>query len=183
MDPHLLDQYVIEVNTQCKFYFAAVRFLNHAQVFNTPGNTIEFLAIHSMLTHAGMISKLLWVPKGSRQRPKEDGEELRRALGMEDREWSLQSRALRDDLEHFDERIRKWHPEGGNIFDMCIGDQGAISAGSGVSIYFNRWFDPSTSVFEIRGTSINLQDLSEEVSELAEMSERRMRQRHYPDQL
>lgn len=91
---------------------------------------------HAMLTHAGNLSKLLWPSRpihregendqAYRQRVKNQekrGKQLRAALGIMGPS-PLQSRKVRNHLEHYDERLETYlrRPHRGGLLDMAFED-------------------------------------------------------------
>lgn len=64
-----------------------------------------YASAQSLLGAAGMVSKLLWGTK-DRKKSLKRAAELRALLGVEDNDFAvLQNRAVRNSLEHFDERL------------------------------------------------------------------------------
>lgn len=176
MDDLLLEAYLAEVLTQTDFYLIGVRNLNAALTAEVNSTKEVFASVHGLLTHAGMLSKLFW-PPDRRMRPGSDGVELRYLLGIDqNRDWLLRSRRLRDDLEHYEERIHSWHPQQ-RVIDMNVGPNDFISFGEGVSVVMNRHLDPETMMFSIRGETIDLQRLSNEVVEIRGNAQREMSRR------
>src|SRR5258705_3487164 len=138
MTPFQLHIYLCEVEMQCEFSLAAAESVNgyfngHRDLATdeserAAGADAErvqaqlFRSIHSFLTHAAVVSRLLW-PSRPRKRREEDrashdrrvahavnrGKQVRLALGLPDEQPGDQ-RTLRDHLEHFDERLDDWVP-------------------------------------------------------------------------
>lgn len=78
--------------------------LNDRNDMNRPasnGMTRIWYSIHGFLVATGNVSKLLWPP---RSRKRERGTELRASLSVEENSC-LQARDLRDNFEHYDERL------------------------------------------------------------------------------
>ena len=79
--PELGEHKVSELVNQTKFYLEAVNGLNAALASSGLRSTTSmFREIHSMLTHAGAISKLLW----GTGKDKAKYEAYRRELGMQE---------------------------------------------------------------------------------------------------
>lgn len=128
-----------------------------------------------------MISKLLWPQRhGSRDRQL-DMTPVRQELGYDDTTRLLLSDvALRNDLEHYNERLYRWHPQP-VVVDMNIGAKSMFGI-TGVSHDdYARHFDPTTNTFSIRGKEVDLQELVTEVQSVkqgvAAALERRYEQR------
>jgi hypothetical protein len=97
----LFDGYLSEVITQCQFCRHATESLD-AALRSTGNPTIApFFYIHALITHAGMISKVLWPnirkpPAAdrkaieSRNRRLATAKELRECLDLEDRSWIVE---------------------------------------------------------------------------------------------
>jgi hypothetical protein len=111
MDPHLLRIFQLEVVKQCQFAIMAIQDLENASKdmndMNRPafnGMTRIWYSIQAFIIATGNLSKLLWPP-----RPiiPERGTELRASLSVEESSW-LQPRILRDNFEHYDERLEKF---------------------------------------------------------------------------
>ncbi|MFL6273930.1 MAG: hypothetical protein ACJ74G_01885, partial [Blastocatellia bacterium] len=143
-----------------------------------------FRAIHSFLTHTSNVSKLLWPPGTERRKNESEIQyhkrcekdkrvaralsravELRQTLRLPDDDHPLKNRTLRDQLEHFDERLDRWQETSSshNYFQDYIGTQGSIVGASEGDIM--RWFNPSTATFIFRGESYSLQELATAVEE------------------
>src|SRR2546428_224252 len=98
----ILTVFVREVVWQCKF----VRFAADDVEASLAADDRDrcWFALLGLLTAAANISKLLW---GSHPRRAD----LRALLGVED-DSPLRVRKLRNDLEHFDERLDEWAAAG-----------------------------------------------------------------------
>lgn len=159
-----------ELVNQKNFYMEAAIGINSALSSTRTGTAAIFRDIHSLLTHAGNISKLLW---GSGKRAVLY-KGYRRELGVQEREWLLQSRTLRNALEHYDERLESW----GNrniVLDLNVGPKQALHI-DGPEVIFDRHFDPETMTFSIRDDCISLQELTNEVVEIGALAQTRIDQ-------
>lgn len=190
MTPFQLDIYLSEVEVQCDFCIAAAEAVNTrlAEIQQLPSSDISarmpglqaelFRSIHSFLTHAAGVSRLLWptpprkrrgeAPATHRRRRSHSetrGRELRNVLGVLNEEIGAR-RTLRDHLEHFDERIDNWvlTSDRHNFVDRCVGPSGSIVGAEPEDVM--RWFDPTTGRFSLRGTSFDLGALATWVSDL-----------------
>jgi hypothetical protein len=138
MDKHVLDVYLIELETQCLMAINATGVLNKIGAIssedldamsaeNKSGIDREhFRTIHSFLTHLSNISRLIWPPALTSDRkcycdkPRANGltcsicvsrarsAQILAALDIQDDAHVIRNRTLRDHLEHFDERIDHW---------------------------------------------------------------------------
>jgi hypothetical protein len=109
MEQRLLHVFQLEVVRQCEFAVMASQeiesVLNDRNDMNrrpaSNGMTRIWYSIHGFLIATGNVSKLLWPP---RSRNRERGAELRESLSVEENSC-LQVRDLRDNFEHYDERL------------------------------------------------------------------------------
>lgn len=186
--------YLCEVEMQCEFSLAAAESVN--EYFNghrdlapaEPERAAEadaervqaqlFRSLHSFLTHAAMVSRLLW-PSGPRKHREEDrashdrrnaqavnrGKQVRLALGLPDKQPRGQ-RTLRDHLEHFDERLDDWVLTGSrhNFIDRCVGPPNPMVGPERRDVM--RWFDPTDGSFHFRGERFDITALAARVNEI-----------------
>lgn len=99
--------------------------------------------------------------EASRQRTLARGKELRRALSNIQDFHILQKRAVRNSLEHFDERLDQYlfeAGEGANIFDRNIGPPGMIQIDGEIPRYL-RHIDPQNSTITVLDVDANLQNI------------------------
>jgi hypothetical protein len=109
VDGHLQSIYEGELRTQCEFIMHGAREVNRALVRDD--RTAIWFGLQGILIAASNASKLLW---GSR---KIDMIEARRSLrerAQVTESSPLNSRDLRNDFEHFDERLERWFAKGDN---------------------------------------------------------------------
>jgi hypothetical protein len=139
--------------------------------------------LHSFLTHASNMSRLLWpaIPKQGSDEPEakyqarlETDPRLKRAarlkelLGIETGAHLLRSRKLRNHLEHFDERLDDWSiaSEDHDFVKEHIGPESQIAHLAPKDRL--RSFDPALAVFCFRGERFELGPLTKEISALKE---------------
>ncbi|MDF2804835.1 MAG: hypothetical protein K0S61_4740 [Anaerocolumna sp.] len=194
MDYYVKGIYLSEIQIQCKLAFNAISQLNFAlkQLFSNELSITDweqrqffhyevFRAIHSFLTHASNISKLLW-PSLPRRKETESDEAyenrcynikkikrasiLRETINISEDEHPLKSRKLRDHLEHFDERLDGWEESSPNrnYVQDNIGPRGSISGIKDTDIM--RWFDQTTNEFLFRGEIYYLQPIATALNEV-----------------
>ncbi len=175
LQDHELRPYVQEVFNQTRFSLYAWNALqsvlstikSERKTQNIPG---AFWLIHSFLTHAAMVSKIVKPSLNfSRNRSKDERRlsELRATqigdlLGVNSTSPVLQ-RAMRDHLEHFDERLDHWNVESEhhNSLDMSF-----ISGGGGVGFATSDHFrvlDPETLTFRFRDDEFELRIVADEM--------------------
>jgi hypothetical protein len=181
--------FVGELQKQCKFALNAVGQVNFClRHLDLQGSEQEgrdyhsevFRGIHSFLTHASNVSKILW-PGLPRREKNESAEHykqringlkkvqravaLRTELGLPD-EHVLKSRKLRDHLEHFDERLDDWeeNSQNKNFAQDIIGPENAIVGIAKTDMM--RWFNPENNTFLFRGETFSLQDIATALEKL-----------------
>jgi hypothetical protein len=195
MDTFLKRIYVGEIKSQCQFALNAIGSLNHALKQVSGGIQVEqaqrmffhsevFRQIHSFLTHASNVSRLLWPPVPKQRETESDADyqariqpqdkvqravSLRSLYGIDDGN-GLKNRSLRDHLEHYDERLDDWRKTSvqRNIVSDMIGPKNSIVGIAPTDAM--RWFDPSTNNFYFRGEEYNLQALASSVDVLLPQS-------------
>lgn len=80
---------------------------------------------------------------------------------------SLLNRDIRNDLEHFDERLQTWYERSANRnrVDMSLGPTALLREIGGVE-GAHRNLDPETLEFSFQGRSIDLRNLAEDLAEI-----------------
>ncbi len=139
MDLMLMRLHQRQIEHQCH---AALLALNIGQQgLDQNDQNVFWASIQGFLTAAANISKTLW---GAGGRLSEQRAELRASLGVDD-ESPLASTDLRNHLEHFDERLDRWHAqsERHNFADFVIGPKQSTIVGMEETDMF-RQFDPSS---------------------------------------
>jgi hypothetical protein len=122
-----------------------------------------YRALHSVLTHAGNISKLLW-PGHVKDKEKQTRMAARAARLLARMKLPspvsdvLRKRTLRNHLEHFDERLDDWAEQSAQgLVDRNIGPREMIQ---GVpQRAWLRHYDPSRREFTFRGDVFDLAQL------------------------
>jgi hypothetical protein len=174
MDNRAKSVYLGEISQQCNFALNAVGNLNQALKALEVADKMAarqlaqaeiFRSIHSLLTHASNVSRLLW-PLGTDGPRAERGRILREALGIDDGDHPLRTRRLRDHLEHFDERLDDWQASSSrhNFVQDNVGPWGVIAGIDERDVM--RWYDQAAKKFIFRGESFNVQEIVSEVEAL-----------------
>ncbi|MBB5217181.1 hypothetical protein [Parapusillimonas granuli] len=153
--------------------------LNQRLTTSEPMHSIEvgametaevFRNIHSMLTHTANISRLLWPGNKQKSARKQRAEALRLLLDLPADDHLLSDRTLRDDLEHFDERLDRWTTSSDAAPDYwqdCIGSWDVPHQQYGVKERnVMRHFDPSTQIFRFQGRPWNIPEMIDAVQAL-----------------
>jgi hypothetical protein len=186
MEKDVQDVYVMELAIQSTFVGLAQKDLNKIwNVYMDPNASNKasyagplFRNLHSMLTHAGNISKMFWpivtkdVPKKNDKRLKREqaiqrGEFLRSLYSIDDSN-PLAKRELRDHLEHFDERLdafvveREASTTGQSYADLMVGPKSEIQTGVRPD-FIIRNFNQYTLEFTFRGVDYNTKEIDDAV--------------------
>lgn len=156
----------------------------------------HFRTIHSFLTHLSNVSRIIWPPsyKSGRCDCKKKEIEIgscnhclsrsraatiQKELGLLGVDHVLQSRTLRDHLEHFDERLDDWQSKSArrNYVQDHIGakeDFEGVDAGDRM-----RQFDPARGEFTFRGETFSLLKLKEGAEDIIDRSEKALTRSGY----
>ena len=194
MNNHIQTTFLREAVSQCEFALNAVRGLNNVLPRIGPAakagdwdlsRTLQqevFRSIHSFLTHASNVSRIFWPgrPRKNRNESEHDytarlesipklirAATLREATGLSP-DHVLRKRALRDHLEHFDERLDNWSATSArhNYVQDTIGPANAIVGIDETDMM--RWFDPTTNTMRFRGEVYDLQELTAAVEQIGQ---------------
>jgi hypothetical protein len=159
-DPALRDKWlemsVREIWTQCKF---AVIAFDNLTAKGQRGTDLTFSSAHSFLSHAANVSKLL---KATDIASPFVGGVVGDELGIPESS-PVHDRRLRNNLEHYDERLQKWIAEQGpraNIGTYNIGPRSAIQI---PGMVFVTHYDPTTKTFTFVNEDFDLTALDGEI--------------------
>jgi hypothetical protein len=121
-----------------------------------------FIDVHALLTHATMISRLLWPARSSSATR---GETLRKELNVPD-DSPLRMSGSREQVETFDEAYEDWLASlpDADYVDLNLMPTGTM-AGSKTDV-FQRSLDPDTMTLLLRGVPIPLRKLTDAVRAL-----------------
>jgi hypothetical protein len=157
MEPHLLGIFQLQVAAQCRFLLRAAHEINAAL---TNGDVEGvFYGLQNFLSSGANISKALWGPGG---RFAEQRKPLRDSICIAD-DSPLRQVTMRNNFEHFDERIDKWWEESTrhNFLDTHIG---VVEGFEDIDRF--RQFDPRSGELSFWGQRFNLQELVNEVQSI-----------------
>jgi hypothetical protein len=162
-DPALRDKWmemsIREIWTQCKF---AVIAFNNLTAKGRRGTDLTFSSAHSFLSHAANVSKLL---KANDIASPFAGGVVGDELGITESS-PIHDRRLRNNLEHYDERLQKWITDQGpraNIGTYNIGPRSAFQI-SGL-VYVTH-YDPATKTFTFVNEDFDLTVLDTEIQRI-----------------
>ena len=143
-----------------------------------------FRNLHSLLTHAGGVSRLLWPPrpkKAAGETPaeyetrwaaaKNRGEVLRKATNSDSDAHPLRNRDLRNQMEHLDELLDTWRASGDRtgFVDWTIESEGGITGLPQQSRL--RVFDPFRGCFTVFGVEFDLVPLIQALEQVGRGAE------------
>jgi len=166
LDEQLLRIFQSELRTQCEFIVIGGRQLDAFFHAEQEGDSIVvWFAIQGMLVSAANASKLLW---GSKAEPVLQARRLlRESVGVTD-DSPLSSRQLRNDFEHFDERLEDWFAASANhiYIGRAIGPPNLVAVGDQAPDDQFGHYDPSTSVVSFWERSVLLSQIFNEAKRI-----------------
>jgi hypothetical protein len=160
MDTFLLRIFQHEVELQCKFIVTAALELKAALVTENTDEIWKQLQI--ILVASANLSKMFW---GSSGRKDAERAPLRESLQVAD-DSPLRDPDLRNDFEHFDERLEEWFAksEHRNYVGRMIGQPGGI-VGIDPAERFQQ-FDPTTATVAFWDHAVSLNDVVAEAQRI-----------------
>jgi len=161
MDKILLRAFLSQLETQCQFVLLAANDLNRALIVSDLRSV--FFALQNLQGAAGNIAKALWGVGG--KTPVIDRQELRDLIGVRD-DSPLKNVAMRNNYEHFDERLEKWwkEPQRGAFVDLNMMPRSAISGVPEIGWFRN--YDAGTRTLTFWGEDFDVQALLVEVNRI-----------------
>lgn len=164
-----------QVAFQCKAASKAALQVNEALLTRDLEGT--FIALQALLVAAANLSKLFW---GAGGRKEAERRPLRESLGVGN-ESPLRDPDLRNDFEHFDERVERWFgsSEHRNFLGRMIGPYQSV-VGMAAGDRFQH-FDPQTGVATFWDHSVHLNDLLTEIQRLLPLGEREAQRPHWAE--
>jgi hypothetical protein len=174
-DPWVLEVYVSEVGTQCRFALDQLTdIMDHLEKVRLDGAFSEvsrlFSAVQAFLVSAACVSQLLW---GS-ARVEDARGPLREALSV-DSSSVLKSRSLRNHFIHIDSRLDTWAKSGErNILDMTLNRRCALPTEPDARCWF-RNFDPKTWTISFGSEEYDVTAIVSELARLEKAANEHMR--------
>lgn len=163
MDSNNFALYVHELRNQCVYAETAINLFNQSmEKQSTQG---AFYAIHTFLTAASQIGRLLWP---NRAKAKRRGETLRAALGIPET-FPLGDDRLLNLWDMADEKTDDWIRGSKNqiIAYDYLGPISELKPKQPKDQHIYRAYDPTTHYFYFRGEVFNIQLLASRVAEVA----------------
>jgi hypothetical protein len=147
VDDRTAEIFKFEIETQCRFILRAEERLR-----TVPGDVmLAWQELQTVVVSAANISKILW---GSSGRKEKEREPLRRALKVPD-DSPLRDPDLRNDFEHFDERIDLFF-DGAPTRPYAGRNIGDVASFGGPSTDWFGFFDPFSGVITFWEHSVSL---------------------------
>lgn len=155
-----------EILTQAKF--AKIAYMNIDPKAEEGVDSV-FSSIHSFLSHCASMSKLLKAKNGET----ESSQSIGAVLKIDDISM-IHDREFRNNLEHYDERIRRWIRKfalGANVGTYNIGPKKSFQVSN---MIFVSHFDPTTGLFTFIDKDLLLSDLFKESQRIMGIADRWM---------
>ncbi|MDN5846366.1 MAG: hypothetical protein L0H53_08850 [Candidatus Nitrosocosmicus sp.] len=108
MDKRLEDIFLYEIIFQCKTILSTFEMLSKSLDEDIWNNNLIWGLLSLILTSTSNISKIFWPSDQSGKSCLERGEYLRNLLQIND-DSVIYNRDLRNNFEHFDERLHRWY--------------------------------------------------------------------------
>jgi hypothetical protein len=169
----VLRVFQMEIALQCKIVVAADRRLESTGLVDS---SVVWGELQTILVASANISKMLW---GGKSRL-----ELRRDLGVTE-DSPLRDRELRNDFEHFDERLESWYrmSEHGTYVGRNIGPFGSIPRLPDVERF--QHYNSETGIVSFFAHAVSIPDLVREAARILPIAEAesklRMRREDFVD--
>lgn len=169
MDKMLIKIFQDEIRKQSFFALTSIEHVNNFLKNNNhlPSDYFWYY-IQNFLNSSANVSKLLW---GSNKEQNLSRKDLRESLKIKE-DSVLFSKTLRNDFEHYDERIETWYKDSKNhvYVDSNIGYTGAIM-GIDTSLFL-RNYDTTKAAVTFKGKIYELQPIVTEMTNLNKTLER-----------
>lgn len=160
MDLMLLRMFQKQILIQCEFILFAASDVNSG--LQSRDHIRVFYGLQNLLNSAANISKVLWGQAGSKEVERKP---IRDSIGVADSS-PLRSVTMRNNFEHFDERLDKWWRESKqkNNVDLSIMPKSSISGFDDIDRF--RMFDPKTTDLYFWGQEFTIQEIITEVERI-----------------
>lgn len=174
MDNHLERIYLDQIIEDCDMFKISIQKFNETlqQKESDP-----FIHATAAIQKAAAVSRMFWPPytrnEISRARAAVRGEKLRSSLNLND-QHPIKCRALRDHLEHFDERLDDWaeRSKTGSLIKRYIGPTPKWQGIERSDIVHH--FDPGSAHYYFRGQAFDLQSIANGIMDISERVTKRL---------
>jgi hypothetical protein len=160
MNLMLLRIFQEQVALQCRFMVRAAIDVNTGLGRRDPEQT--FYALQNFLNAGANVSKALWGQGGKFEKKRRA---LRDSIGV-DNNSPLKQVTMRNNFEHFDERLDQWWKQSKrhNYIDLNLMSRPGIIGANKIDCF--RTFDPSSSTLTFWSQDFNLKELMDEVQKI-----------------
>jgi hypothetical protein len=171
MDTFVLRIFQSEVELQCKFILTATHELN-AALLTMNGDEI-WKQLQVVLVASANLSKMFWGSSGKKQAERAA---LRESLQVGN-DSPLRDPDLRNDFEHFDERLEDWFSESEhrNFVGRNIGPENMIVFGDQAPPDRFQHFDPATGTVTFWDHSVSINDVVNEAARILPLARQETR--------
>jgi len=161
MDRHLLRTFQQQIHAQCDYVLLSAQYLQ-AALDQRLSPLHVFYAVQNLLTAAANIAKALWGQGGQHAA---DRQPLRDSIRVADTS-PLRVVTMRNNFEHFDERIDRWWNQSSahNNVDFNVRPEDSIAGVDDIDMFRN--FDPATGNLSFWGQPFNLIEIISEVQRI-----------------
>lgn len=177
-DDHAAQQYLRELIQQSSAGIMAAQATRLAATGAAVAGDV-FVNARAVANAAAMISKVLWPGQARkatgeaeqqfarrRQLAEHRGPALRKVLGIPD-DSPLRNRAVRDAIEHFDERLdRRLSSSDRNIVLNSLGPPDMIHMEGATEPFYLHHYDPQTTKYTILGDSMRITEVEQALVQL-----------------
>lgn len=175
MDLMLLRLFQRQVRDQCQVVLAAVPTINAA--VQSGDHDMLWVGCQTLLMGAANASKAMW---GSKGKHAEVRRPLRESLTVTD-DSPLRGVNMRNNFEHFDERLDRWWVQrpNHNHVDRLIGPPSMMGGGAITPMDMFRVFDPTTNEIVFWGERFDVQSIATEVARIFPIASREAEKPHW----
>ncbi len=183
-----IELYLTQIETYCVHALNAIHTFSQMerQNFNDVVNgrrpaipaQAEFQALDAFIHNCAMLYKMLWPIKKNKPYQIARCERLRRILGVDDNSL-INSKSLRNAIEHFDEKLDDWIQNqtcNGHIVEACIGDNVFSEYGVKKESFFSA-YSRATKIYVFMGEEYRLEPMVRDVEHIFEKVQKSLAER------
>jgi hypothetical protein len=170
MDPVLLRTFQHQVSTQCEFVALAYESLQTLPNRRHTSTAPYFSAIQALIGAAAAIRRAMWSTNAATSNARIA---LRQSLDTEDSS-PINSPRMRNNFEHFDERIDKWWAESErrNFIDLNVMPENMFPRQEDINMF--RAYDPHTGEVTFWGDRLNIHEIAAEAARIHQAAMREL---------